>query len=249
MVKQAGETTLDFENDPLEDVKRRYEREIRQALLDVWGQYKGDAIEFLEGHEDVRGQIKAAPDDVRDAEFWDDLEQDLKQILLPGFEEMMTDSAADAVENLPANIGINLDELNAEVADWARDHVGDLITEINDTTKDAVRSKVANWIESGDDLPALVDRMGQVFDSEYRAQRIAVTEATNAFAEARELTWGRSRVIEKRRWQTAADDRVCPICKPLHGVVRTLGKGFPGGVDNPAAHPNCRCWIAPVLEG
>lgn len=39
------------------------------------------------------------------------------------------------------------------------------------------------------------------------------------------------------RWQTAADERVCPECGPLHGMVWEAEQGGP----QPPLHVNCRC--------
>ena len=42
-------------------------------------------------------------------------------------------------------------------------------------------------------------------------------------------------------WYTALDERVCPICAPLHRTGKEVwGKMFPLG---PPAHPRGRCWL------
>lgn len=42
-------------------------------------------------------------------------------------------------------------------------------------------------------------------------------------------------------WQTAEDERVCPVCGPLHDARATRwATQFPNG---PPAHPRCRCWL------
>lgn len=47
-------------------------------------------------------------------------------------------------------------------------------------------------------------------------------------------------------WHTSQDDRVCPICRPLHGRPRDEWQSvFPLG---PPAHPVCRCFIDYQLE-
>lgn len=38
------------------------------------------------------------------------------------------------------------------------------------------------------------------------------------------------------RWQTAEDERVCPECAPLDGLVWPEGEG-----PAPPLHPSCRC--------
>lgn len=42
--------------------------------------------------------------------------------------------------------------------------------------------------------------------------------------------------VHWQRWVTAADERVCPECGPLHGRAWPEGEG-----DVPPLHVNCRC--------
>ena len=38
------------------------------------------------------------------------------------------------------------------------------------------------------------------------------------------------------RWETASDEKVCPVCGPYAGRVWRAGEG-----PEPPLHPNCRC--------
>jgi len=40
-------------------------------------------------------------------------------------------------------------------------------------------------------------------------------------------------------WETANDERVCPICGALH----RKREGEWGGLSGPPAHPRCRCGV------
>lgn len=75
-----------------------------------------------------------------------------------------------------------------------------------------------------------------------RAEAIAVTETTAAQSAGGELGVADSvGTSVDDTWFTTDDNRVCPICGPLHGMQRGEWSGeFPSG---PPAHPNCRCWI------
>ena len=43
------------------------------------------------------------------------------------------------------------------------------------------------------------------------------------------------------------DDRVEEVCAENEAVGPIkVGDVFPSGGDAPPAHPNCRCWLAPV---
>jgi len=49
-----------------------------------------------------------------------------------------------------------------------------------------------------------------------------------------------------KQWWTNNDDRVCPICGPLHEEVVDIDENFVSlGVEyqQPPAHVFCRCWM------
>lgn len=233
--------------DPQQSIRDQYEWQIEQSLLQIWRRYGQKLITWLQKRREVQRQTEAIDDAATSAMFWKELDQETRQLLLPAFEGMMQDAATDSLGQLPIAVGVNWDMINTEAAEWASEFTGELVTKINDTLKQSVRVNVRNWIEAQEDLPALTTRMTKIFDAPWRAKMIAVTETTRAFAEANDKAWQASRVVEKKEWCTAADEMVCPICEPLHGLQRNLGKSFPGGINNPPAHPNCRCWLVPVI--
>lgn len=47
------------------------------------------------------------------------------------------------------------------------------------------------------------------------------------------------RIVEAQvwtRWETASDEKVCPVCGPYAGRVWRAAEG-----PQPPLHPNCRC--------
>jgi hypothetical protein len=57
------------------------------------------------------------------------------------------------------------------------------------------------------------------------------------------ISWSWAEVVEERltpvvvtRWVTVPDERVCPECGPLDGLVWEQGSG-----PEPPLHVNCRC--------
>ncbi len=136
---------------------------------------------------------------------------------------------------------------NAEAAAWAREHAGELVKGANVTTKAVIRRAVAAFVST----PGMT--MGDVMDmlpfNRVRSQMIATTEVTNAYASAEQIA-GRQLKVEYpdvmvvKRWYTNADDRVCPICRPLNGAIVEVDESFPGGLMHPAAHVSCRCWMS-----
>jgi SPP1 gp7 family putative phage head morphogenesis protein len=83
---------------------------------------------------------------------------------------------------------------------------------------------------------------------------LATTETTRIYAEGNLAAWRASGVVTHKRWMTGRDELVCPYCAPLDGmVVEVDSNGFttePGGlgVTAPPLHPNCRCWLTPIID-
>lgn len=85
-----------------------------------------------------------------------------------------------------------------------------------------------------------------------RALLIARTETIAASNAGQQLQWeqavkdGLLRGNEKQRWVVAFDERLCKVCRALHGQQVPLGQPFMsinGPVLRPPAHPNCRCSV------
>jgi len=83
----------------------------------------------------------------------------------------------------------------------------------------------------------------------YRAMSIARTELATAYNQG---AYGATIAAQEqgflgdvvKRWLTAADERVCPICAPLDETVVNLNSVFRNGSFLPPAHPQCRCAVA-----
>lgn len=118
------------------------------------------------------------------------------------------------------SVSINWGLVNQNAVAAARQYAGELVTGIEETTRAAVREAVAEWIASGEALPALTERLQQLKDAaghpvfdEARAQLIAQTESTSAFA--------------------------------LGNVMAWEAAGVQPAAFRPAAHPGCRCYLQP----
>lgn len=134
---------------------------------------------------------------------------------------------------------------NTRARDWANSYAAGLITNINDTTRDRVRQAITQWISNGDPLSALVRELQSTFGRS-RAELLASTEVTRAYAQANREAYRESKIVSKMRWFTAFDERVCPICGSMHGQEVGLDEQF--SIGGPPAHPRCRCWIVPVVD-
>jgi SPP1 gp7 family putative phage head morphogenesis protein len=171
--------------------------------------------------------------------------------MLSSFGQEQVERFVFGVRKQVPGIDISWELANAGAEEWARIYGFDLVGGITRTTRDRLQKEIAQWVANDETINQLARRLADPNGpfSPKRARMIAVTETTRAFAEGNREAWRESGVIEQRRWNTSVDELVCPICGPLHNVVVGIDEDFPGGHRNPPAHPRCRCWITPVVEG
>lgn len=149
-----------------------------------------------------------------------------------------------------ASFNVDWDLANTSAAQWAQQHGAMLVSGLAGTTRDRVASEVRYFVENGLPLSELRKRIMNIETGAFsgaRAQTIAVTETTRAFAEGNVAAWQQSGVIMAYEWDTANDEITCPICGRLKGMRVPMGQGF-GRYGRPPAHPNCRCGLLPVVE-
>ena len=146
---------------------------------------------------------------------------------------------------------------NERAAEWAKKYTYDFVKGIEDTTRKALQSLISQFVETpGMSIHDVMN--GLYMFTEERAQQIAVTETTRAFAQANQLAgedlkkeFPDVRVI--KTWFTNNDDRVCDICAPLDGMVVDIDEFFTTSDDkslgiDPPAHVNCRCWTETTTD-
>lgn len=117
----------------------------------------------------------------------------------------------------------------------------DMATRMGRTLMDGL-ARGANPRELVDDLVADLDV------SEARAESIARTEIIRAHSEAQLDSMEKLGITEVGvavEWSTAGDDRVCPLCAPMQGVVLTVQEAH-GLIPH---HTNCRCSWVPANVG
>lgn len=141
------------------------------------------------------------------------------------------------------------DMANEAAARWAIRYGDNLVGALAKTTTPRIQALVADWIQNAEPLSALIRRIkdGPLYSYD-RARTIAVTETTRAFAQGNIEAWQASGVVKKHEWVTSNDERVCPICGPLHGRIVAIGEEFAPGITAPPAHPRCRCGLNPVVD-
>lgn len=123
---------------------------------------------------------------------------------------------------------------------------------ITSSTRDMIRTVIADGLEenlSADDIAERIEQSA-AFSPE-RADLVAKTEITNINSGAALETYkaaAEAGVRLKKRWIVAADD-VCDDCtKNANQGPIDLDEPFQSGDLSPAAHPHCRCALAPVVQ-
>jgi HK97 family phage portal protein len=152
--------------------------------------------------------------------------------------------------NKAAPVEVDWSLLDKQAYDFVQSYVFNLIKRLDDTTREQVRKTFAAWMSSGQPLSALKKELEKLFHDAARAENIAQTETTRAYAEGAFNRWEQAGVTEGI-WQTVRDQLVCEICGPLHGVVGNFREGWrhprTGKLYKPPAHPRCRCFARPKV--
>jgi len=128
---------------------------------------------------------------------------------------------------------------------------------MNKLLADGIIQKIQLGIVSGKDVSDIVRDMGSVI-KDPKAFRKAGKKVFKT-AQTRLTVIARTEIIRSHNqgqikfyntvgvktfiWQTAEDERTCPICHPLDGKRFVVGKD-PG----PPAHPNGKCWTVPEIS-
>ena len=234
-------------DDPDFDDKINSEANFNTRVTEFWSEQQARLIEMLTG-------VEVDPDIVNDV--FDEAEDALAQAALQPAVEQAVEQAVDnaTIQIISLGVGFDEDLVNVAALDWAREHSVELAQGINDTTKKRVRSEITNWIADSENFDALVSRLDKIFNNKSRSELVASTEVTTAYAQGKLITWKESKVVTGKRWNTARDELVCPICRPLHRKVVPMADNFEVDdfdidVEMPPAHPRCRCWGTPIVKG
>jgi len=220
--------------------KEAAEERIYNILRKIWRSQEKKIREMLEGQYPQRKAILGFAD-----VFGGD------EVLKKSLYSFLFDATVDGIALFGEDSNLTLDYTltNAEAALVAKDMASKLFEEIDATTEAATRKAISAFVET----PGMTigDVMGMLplteQRAEQRAQLISVTEITRAYAEGNKLAglemkkqFPGVRVI--KIWYTNNDDLVCGICGPVHREEVELEETFENGLENPPAHPGCRCW-------
>jgi hypothetical protein len=214
-----------------------------------WSQFEqqiSDTVAQIFASEAARiaGRIKQhGSGTLTDDATWKEYQARLLEELTPLFQGMTQQATNAAARTIAGGVPemVNWGLVNQHAADWAKQYAGKLISNVTDTTRQGVRDQVGKWIEAKETLPELIKRItdvkgasGGALFGPVRAQMIAITEATNVYAESNANAWQSMGVLPATFkpsghvrcrcwlttkkledgtrvmvWQTARDDLVC----------------------------------------
>ncbi len=146
------------------------------------------------------------------------------------------------------------DLLDNQAVEWMNNRAANMVTKINDETRQRLAETLSRGARAGDSTATLARRIRTEVNamadiSKGRAHLIANTELNNAMSEASLQTYTRLQIAGKS-WSTVGDDLVSDDCldNESAGVIPIDGT-FPGGVPRPPQHPGCRCTLVPERMG
>lgn len=178
--------------------------------------------------------------------------------LLPVYRGIVAAFGQDMLDTLV--VGIDFDLLNPGVVYFLNNEAGEYIKGINETTLKTLRETLVEGVEAGESIPKLAKRISSVFEDAKgrRTVTIARTEVVRAsnFGGWEGMKQGGT---EEKEWLATRDSRVRDAHLAMDGQIKPVEQPFvaPGGQT--AMYPgdfgvasldiNCRCTVAPVLDG
>ncbi len=186
--------------------------------------------------------------------------------LVDASEPILGELMAKEGKEAAALLGVSdIDIMTPEVKKALRRALELMSDSYNETTLNLLKERLEQGLGEGLSLAELKDRIAEVyeFSDERRAEQVARTETFRIANDATQEGWKQTGVVKSIKWYTAADERVCPYCDPLHGKVVGIDENFfekgdaAGGSDgttmpldyedvgNPPLHVSCRCYIRP----
>ena len=197
---------------------------------------------------EILARFPKGPDDER---FLDELARILSEPFAGGME-----AAANAVGG-----AVQFGPAGAEALAWARDRGAELVTQVDEASKELIRNLVARQMEAGVTVQNLASDILSEFHgfADYRAERIARTETAFAFnhgavARYRQAEIEYVRVMDGPGCLPDGHQDGAPAADPdVRGVQEGAeADGQVWSLDEaeayPVGHPNCVRAFAPIVE-
>lgn len=155
-----------------------------------------------------------------------------------GIERIFEKSGKDGIAEV--DVDVEFDLKNPRAVKWMADHALEATDSYTDTMKDDITFILQQGIDVGVSVQDIADSLAQFFDEtdDWRAMRIARTEAITSYAQGNLEGYRQSGVVSGKQW--LPDSEACDICAAnADAGTIDLDDNFPSGDDAPIAHPNC----------
>ncbi len=186
-------------------------------------------------------------------QFWQEEHAKYLEHINPDIIRLLIAGAESGASMLPEGFDLllNWDYFNQEAISFLNEYGLSIARDISETTERQAINVIENWIRSGEKFDNLSKALEPIFLSKNRAEMIGTTEVTRIFAEGNIISWKATGLVSGKRWMTAFDELVCPICEPLHMQIAELDvEGFTTdisvsgelqsiGLYAPPAHVRC----------
>jgi SPP1 gp7 family putative phage head morphogenesis protein len=173
-------------------------------------------------------------------------------------QDIIRELAQDAGYEALLQIGISQGEGAGGITDlvnergvaYARERSAELVTMIDESTREMLRGDVETAMQEGwsTDMLARQIEDNYAFSAD-RAETIARTETAFADVAGNMDGWRASGVVESKQW--ILGEGACDDCQELEDIIVGLEDSFDfvdGPIEGPPAHPNCRCDLLPILS-
>lgn len=251
--KKRKATRTSMERQVVKYAKQAASKKVRAVLADA-----ATALAAQLRHLEKADLQKSAEDDAAEAAGEIVLLLDLDK--LKELEGAISDSlitvANDAARQSLRQMGVEsgspvFGRASKRATAYARDRAAELVTEIDEATRDMLRTEIKDALEAGTTRRDLADKLSELYAfSDERADLIAGTEiafangagSLDAYEAAADLG-----LKVKKEWILGPDP--CEICQANAdaGAIE-LDEKFPSGDDTTPAHPRCECAVSPVVE-
>lgn len=124
---------------------------------------------------------------------------------------------------------------------FVRGHVAEIVEEFAPKLNATTQTNIETGIQNG------LTRLDAIEEAVRKAVESRATAIEGDMNHVGEQV-GESAKVKEVVWRTERDDRVCPICGPLDGLVTLAGEEFVPGIRWPVVdtHGNCRCRLVEV---
>jgi SPP1 gp7 family putative phage head morphogenesis protein len=157
------------------------------------------------------------------------------------------DGGGEAIVGVGEASGGMFATIHQRAVDYAKERTAELVTGIDEATRDNLRTTIASGIANGRSMDGISDDIKNAYAfSRRRADLIARTEITmaNQNGVLAGMHYSKENGVHIRKlW--SLDAVACPVCQANgdDGAI-DLDEMFESGDQAPPAHPNCRCSLS-----